>query len=1168
MGPNAAAVAAGRHKRDSDTLREILIEHVNNVDEPQAALSLFIGFLILGAIVIVVLIFLGCLLLLRFSESRSAKYHRLCSQESLGSLRRSRIDNTGPSQVFTYVDLSNADGGCLNHRSDCEHAQAPRFSTIFTTVSNAGAKNTESRREPKRRRSSGARASRLLAMGLPSLISAADTPSLRRVRSQEDSINSSDADSVAAAERMAEPPKKRVCVQQVTGMPTQRSGSVNTAEGLETYGERYTELESGAPQMEVKVRDRLVKRLPHGTGTGQEWSPFGSGLAQRADETASGSTTATQNRYYPEGTSNHGYESSLRPHRQPGSWSEMISPLFSPDGTATGPPLFPNQPKPIALSDNATEDRARLRPERMELSGHGRFYEKHVPVEDSNAGATSEVKPCLSSGTNSGTAIIPYEDSLQRPISAVKRTSDNEIRIRNGVPAPSSNSERFHNMLENEASDVKQDLMSSQKPDEKSASPVTPVKIKANLTLQRVTSHVPSTVGSPEQSEPKELSVQLPEMIAYFDKPHMAKSFKATIDAGSASNVATKVSSPDAQWMTPPVAEDSGSPSSSDRKTQSRKLKLPQPPIERRGELQTVPPPSEMSALVSRSPPSARKEPDARGSTQSHSLDDVSHQRAPLSHTFSESDVRSGDVDKRKVFATSSALAPRSGSSLVASDSQPSRETMLAVNTKQVEPRSTYGLPGSRHSPSDDVAKAPDKNGQPLSIPAEDAACENNVSTGSPSAKVAAEHVGKAPRNLQSPKGSTPPVGPAHADVSPLQADPIALKAEITVDGAWPIATAGSNHIQPFNLNEAIVEGPTLTEVAKRDHGSSIARTHSSAVECAPDKKILDKENPQPLEPEFNEGESKLTPVTRKTEQNPEHAQGQQLVAEPVDRATIEPRSEDTHFLVRHSSQGSSSGAELTEQPTLPPNHTTGQTSSKSLTNASVDGHQVAATSPVHQTELVSLSPSSSHTDGTIARLKPSEIQASGASRALATSGEMGLEVTPSGVSADSRELATLAAYQATLVSPTSSQSGGAVDLRDQSRSSALQSAESSRGLAVSDTRAVTSTIHDVTAGQKISSSEQSAQDTTVATREDRPGPSRVEDMNSLPLKERTDSNDVFFGAASPVASQGSKDLISFNPEQTNIQQKESAPDVPTGAEGRNKRSPPQNSSSNEDSSK
>ncbi|KAL1419501.1 hypothetical protein MTO96_025409 [Rhipicephalus appendiculatus] len=222
--------AVDRLRRDSD---QILIEHVKGVDDSQVTLSLFIGLLILGAVVVVVLIFLGCLLLVRLSEpscSSGPKYHRLLSSQETSSHRHFSRSCGGRSQVFTYVDLTNTDGSCHEHRQ-----LAPRFLARFTTATNADVSDTDLRREPRKKDIiPETRGSHVVRTSRPFSDEHAVKPCVRRARSEDvggSSTTFSDKE-VAAADRTSEPPGKRICVQHISGVPKYRSGSAHDEMGV------------------------------------------------------------------------------------------------------------------------------------------------------------------------------------------------------------------------------------------------------------------------------------------------------------------------------------------------------------------------------------------------------------------------------------------------------------------------------------------------------------------------------------------------------------------------------------------------------------------------------------------------------------------------------------------------------------------------------------------------------------------------------------------------------------------------------------------------------------------------------------------------------------------------------------------------------------------------
>ncbi|KAL1419502.1 hypothetical protein MTO96_025410 [Rhipicephalus appendiculatus] len=130
-------------------------------------------------------------------------------------------------------------------------------------------------------------------------------------------------------------------------------------------------------------------------------------------------------------------------------------------------------------------------------------------------------------------------------------------------------------------------------------------------------------------------------------------------------------------------------------------------------------------------------------------------------------------------------------------------------------------------------------------------------------------------------------------------------------------------------------------------------------------------------------------------------------------------------------------------------------------------------------------------------------------------------------------------AHEQALVSssPNSAQRDGTMAMVDPLKTSAIQAAEQSaddtRALATAGAKDV-----DVSPSTDITKRDNSAvavvspeQRISVVTPEGPPVSSRADGLSSSEVKERTGSTDVFFAPTSPVAAQGSKDLISFTNE-------------------------------------
>ncbi|KAL1427986.1 hypothetical protein MTO96_000326 [Rhipicephalus appendiculatus] len=140
---NARAMTVAAKPRQASSDSEILIEHV---DDGDAAVPLLDELLILGTFSFLELLQLAFILLSRLVEYRkSAKYHRLHRSEDLEAFKHSRhcsrAGRDKQSQLFTYVDLYNAECSCLEQGTDGGkqyQQQAPRFAVQFQSATKCG----------------------------------------------------------------------------------------------------------------------------------------------------------------------------------------------------------------------------------------------------------------------------------------------------------------------------------------------------------------------------------------------------------------------------------------------------------------------------------------------------------------------------------------------------------------------------------------------------------------------------------------------------------------------------------------------------------------------------------------------------------------------------------------------------------------------------------------------------------------------------------------------------------------------------------------------------------------------------------------------------------------------------------------------------------------------
>nr|XP_050040387.1 uncharacterized protein LOC126537419 [Dermacentor andersoni] len=474
-----STAAVDRLRRHDDQLSEVLIEHVKGADDTQAALSVFLGLLIIGAVILVVLFFLGCLLLLRLSESSpSAKYHRLLPSQEACCQRSCSVTGQERSQVFTYVDLTNTDGSCQDHRQ-----LAPRFLANFQTATKVDARDSGSRRQQQRGALSAETRGHLAKTDPPFRAGTAGAPSVRRTRSDElgGSNASSGKEATGAADRTSQPPTKRICVQHIAGTPNYRSCSLHDEHRSENYGERSVVVMSDEPQMEINVRDRFVKVRPHGDGSAND-SPVRSDAAHTLHQAAPADMNRASSAQYPEQHNWHRNHSDLAVDQAFGISSiEPFSPwLPSPNGSGTTPPLFPNDFHAFTPSDHTSKDTLRS----QQASETHPFPEpdlgfSHLDTAEIPATTTVPVP-------TPDTSLVPYDSPPLRESASMEIGKDRRL-----ITGPEGSTMQYQQNIHTGHVD-------------RTTCPPVPVTVKTELS---VTSPGPVVVAEDEPVQPYERNV-------------------------------------------------------------------------------------------------------------------------------------------------------------------------------------------------------------------------------------------------------------------------------------------------------------------------------------------------------------------------------------------------------------------------------------------------------------------------------------------------------------------------------------------------------------------------------------------------------------------------------------------------------------------------------------
>ncbi|KAH8025294.1 hypothetical protein HPB51_005765 [Rhipicephalus microplus] len=1017
--------AADRLRRDSD---QIFIEHVKGVDDSQVTLSLFIGLLILGAVVVVVLIFLGCLLLVRLSESSCSggpRYHRLLSSQETSSHHHHSRSCGGRSQVFTYVDMTNADGSCHEHRQ-----LAPRFLAMFNTTTNVDVSDTDLCREHRKKYiMPETRKSHVVSTSHP----LRDVKfSVRRARSEDIGGSGTFSDKkVAAADRTSEPPEKRICVQHISGEPKYHSGSAHDENGSDNYGERIVDVVSDDPQMEISVRDRFVKARSHGDRSSSHGSPLRRDTTHTIDQSAHSEINRMNSAQHTEQSNGYLYLPDLTKGHASGVNSvESSSPwLRSPSGSWSSPPLFANNLPVFTAHDRSPEHALRSNQNSTAFSGHGRSYEQYVPDgrRDIAAGPCANSRlECVGGSPNaqrdnSSTASVQTEFSQHKQ--ELKNGPGPGIVALKADNVPDSTSETMRNRTEHETSKGKHSITSTDVPVEVRQPPTA---IKARVSFQEMPSHQVNGTDMHNSVELKKLIARGPEMTTNLEHPETPAMFRDIFDENTTSSVLSETQSK----ASPKGPLPPHSPISSTKV--NKQLRLPQPPRERHDkEVQTD---LQGSRSTSKRRHARRYRRVGRTSGELVVVEEPDDEKAPEKCQLPVYDVADAHTER-----TSESPQPKTW--LVPYDSPPLSYSPPATHDKSLVPSYNHG-----ELTTTDVSSA-----------SLDQHIANREECGS---------IAQQEKNIYTK--------PDDEYIRPT--DRVTAKEEASMSGPFSVVVAEDRPVQTYERSIAVMTDSPADEVDEHgENENSKALSIESASESSLQVKHAEGKESATVENESDKDECTLVSIEPPNNvRNKLIERPQPLTTELEGGKTVESRvrpkwepAERTSRELVSSNQSSQQVATLSDRLLAPP------VSQHPL--ATVDGtHPVP--SQAHDQALVFSSPDLAQRDGTIAMVDTGK-----------TSVVEGSE----------------------------------------------QSADDTRTLAASGGREV-----DISPYPDISKRDNSAvavespaQKISVMTPGGPPASTRADGSSSSEVKERTESTEVFFTPTSPVAAQGSKDLISFTNE-------------------------------------
>ncbi|KAH7965540.1 hypothetical protein HPB49_008692 [Dermacentor silvarum] len=869
---NATAKAAADKRRLVGSDTDILIDHD---DDAVVMMPLLVALVVFIALLFLMLLILLCFLLTRFFESYTAtKYHRLhCSENSETYERRRHRSRTGrakQSQVFTYVDLSNAECSCLEHGAEGEKQQqqqppAPRFAVQFQSATKVDVNDGNAHRERQGVPAPAPRRSRMATMGLPSGEddTAEDAQPMRRTKTEERNANPLSVSANAPSDRPVESPTLRMYAENAArGSPGAHGGDyVEEADEFDTYRERCAQLKSVVPQMEINIRDRCIKRHPSSAVGGSRKSPRKHSGADREIEMAvTTHMTESSSMNYPDLHISHPSEL-VSPHGPYDISSDNhSSPLFSPSGLVASAPA----------SGSMSEHTSPFRAENSGVSGYGRDHDNRAYDEAGKAttkGVTQQQCPEVSSTSaghrKSHTVASPSKSGDM--VKALMELPDTRVSPRDGIIVKSSNSARLRELFEREAARARQADVPVRKPAEGSKPSLTPLKINTCVTSEISPSPCSSETQSPSVSSSKELAVQVPQMIAYFDRAQAGKPLKASFEETAESEMATRSPSLVASLTTPSEVEPPA-PVKSTGKTMAStgRIKLPQPPIERSKKEVHVKLPDEELAARSESSQPPRTRHDDQSSTEPFSIDELSRQRASASEPFSDTDISSDHVDARKYEVFPPSVPPRSKSSFVSSDVQSSKDTVVSTVGGE---RSALSAVAEEREVSEQISSQlakPDASPRRQSV-------DTYSKSDAPYARQDRESMAHADGHdmpsrdmaavvspFDSPESGAhiSPETPSHVEktsVAPINSFPLK-----EVDYTRPVA-AKDNLMQPSAQPYVVVEGGTSAKVAQRGGDSETGINESVTTVSTQDVDFPRKQDMAPVRLSAKEDEHSLT---------------------------------------------------------------------------------------------------------------------------------------------------------------------------------------------------------------------------------------------------------------------------------------------------------------------
>ncbi|KAL1427987.1 hypothetical protein MTO96_000327 [Rhipicephalus appendiculatus] len=443
---------------------------------------------------------------------------------------------------------------------------------------------------------------------------------------------------------LAKSPTLRMYAENaVRGSAGTHGDYVGETEEFDMYRERCAKLTSVVPQMEIKVRDRYLKEHPSsGVGGGQK-SPRG-----HSDREVQRSTTAhtaeTSSNNYPDLYISLPYElGTPRESTDVGS-DVQSSPMYSSHEAVA------RAPASGYLSENTFPFRA----QDEGVFSYGRChrsYDDHQTVETANTGVAqrqnSEVS--LASTEHKMLPTVASPTKPRHPVSALMELPDTRVAQRDDdITMKLSNSARLRELFEREAAKARQ----------------------SGLTIRAPSSH-PSGTPTSSTGSSKELSVQVPQMVAYFGRAQTGKPL--TPEGTSETQMAARFPSTGAPLTTLPEGK---LVSSCTEKTMAStgKIKLPQRPLERSRKEMHVRLPDEELAARSESPKARH---DDQSSTEPFSINEMSRHRE--SEPLSAKDVLSDHVDARNVAVLPPSVPPRSKPSFVSSEVEAITYTVMST---------------------------------------------------------------------------------------------------------------------------------------------------------------------------------------------------------------------------------------------------------------------------------------------------------------------------------------------------------------------------------------------------------------------------------------------------------------------------------------------------------